>query len=140
MVALHRGRRECAKALLRAGADPNYVNNAGDHTLFWAIDGGLETTKLCKVRLISCATMLDCQDAMFCFVATCIRQHFALLLHIQWHRFCNRTFASANCHLGMLNSCSIYVIPRDSFDPGKLHQRRSMAQTLMQFRQRAGRH
>ena len=33
-------RLECAKALLRAGADPNYINGAGDLTLFWAIDGG----------------------------------------------------------------------------------------------------
>jgi hypothetical protein len=32
-------RYECARALLRAGADPNFVNSAGDHTLFWAIDG-----------------------------------------------------------------------------------------------------
>jgi hypothetical protein len=31
---------ECAKALLRAGADPNYMNGASDLTLFWAIDGG----------------------------------------------------------------------------------------------------
>ena len=53
MVALHRGRLECAKALLRAGADPNYVNHAGDHTLFWAIDGGVEAIKLCKVQLMS---------------------------------------------------------------------------------------
>ena len=35
-----RGRLECAKALLRAGADPNYINGAGDLTLFWGIDGG----------------------------------------------------------------------------------------------------
>ncbi len=49
MVALHRGRLECAKALLRAGADPNFVNEGGDLTLFWAIDGGVETIKLCKV-------------------------------------------------------------------------------------------
>ena len=40
MVAAHRGRLECAKALLRAGADPNYSNGAGDLTLFWALDGG----------------------------------------------------------------------------------------------------
>jgi hypothetical protein len=33
------GRYECARALLRAGADPNYINASGDHTLFWAIDG-----------------------------------------------------------------------------------------------------
>jgi len=33
-------RLECAKALLRAGADPNYMNGAGDLTVFWAIDGG----------------------------------------------------------------------------------------------------
>lgn len=33
-------RLECAKALLRAGADPNYTNGAGDQTIFWAIDGG----------------------------------------------------------------------------------------------------
>ena len=42
MVAAHRGRLECAKALLRAGADPNYMNGAGDLTVFWAIDGGEE--------------------------------------------------------------------------------------------------
>lgn len=46
MVAAHRGRLECARALLRAGADPNYVNTAGDTTLFWAIDGGPEMIKL----------------------------------------------------------------------------------------------
>jgi hypothetical protein len=46
MVACHRGRLECAKALLRAGADPNYINAAGDLALFWAIDGGVELTKL----------------------------------------------------------------------------------------------
>ncbi len=46
MVALHRGRLECAKALLRAGADPNYVNGAGDLSMFWAIDGGVECMKL----------------------------------------------------------------------------------------------
>lgn len=50
MVALHRGRLECAKALLRAGADPNFVNNGGDLTMFWAIDGGVELIKLCKVH------------------------------------------------------------------------------------------
>lgn len=46
MVAAHRGRLEIAKALLRAGADPNYVNGAGDLALFWALDGGVEVTKL----------------------------------------------------------------------------------------------
>lgn len=46
MVASHRGRLECAKALLRAGADPNYTNGAADLTLFWAIDGGVEMIKL----------------------------------------------------------------------------------------------
>jgi ankyrin repeat protein len=46
MVAAHRGRLECARALLRAGADPNYVNLGGDHTLFWAIDGGVDMIKL----------------------------------------------------------------------------------------------
>lgn len=46
MVACHRSRLECAKALLRAGADPNFMNGAHDLTLFWAIDGGVETTKL----------------------------------------------------------------------------------------------
>ena len=46
MVAAHRGRLESAKALLRAGADPNYINGAGDLTLFWAIDGGVEMIKL----------------------------------------------------------------------------------------------
>ena len=46
MVACHRGRLECAKALLRAGADPNFQNAADDLTLFWAIDGGVEMMKL----------------------------------------------------------------------------------------------
>lgn len=46
MVACHRGRLECAKALLRAGADPNFTNAAHDLTLFWAIDGGVEMTKM----------------------------------------------------------------------------------------------
>ncbi len=39
-------RLECAKALLRAGADPNYMNGASDLTMFWAIDGGVEMIKL----------------------------------------------------------------------------------------------
>ena len=46
MAACYRGRLEAAKALLRAGADPNYVNGGGDLTLFWAIDGGVEMIKL----------------------------------------------------------------------------------------------
>lgn len=46
MVASHRGRLECMKALLRAGADPNFMNGAGDLTLFWAMDGGVDATKL----------------------------------------------------------------------------------------------
>ena len=46
MVAAHRGRLEAAKALLRAGADPNHVNAAGDAALFWAIDGGVEMLRL----------------------------------------------------------------------------------------------
>ena len=41
-----RGRLECVKALLRAGADPNYMNAASDLTLFWGIDGGVEIIKL----------------------------------------------------------------------------------------------
>ena len=46
MVAAHRGRLEAAKALLRAGADPNHVNRAGDAALFWAVDGGVEMIRL----------------------------------------------------------------------------------------------
>ena len=46
MVAAHRGRLEAAKALLRAGADPNHVTRGGDAALFWAIDGGVEMIKL----------------------------------------------------------------------------------------------
>lgn len=42
----HRGRYECCRALLRAGADPNYMNKASDLVLFWAIDGGIEIIKL----------------------------------------------------------------------------------------------
>ena len=41
-----RGRYECCKALLRAGADPTYINTGHDLTLFWAIDGGVEIIKL----------------------------------------------------------------------------------------------
>ena len=41
-----RGRYECCKALLRAGADPNYINKGNDLTLFWGIDGGVEIIKL----------------------------------------------------------------------------------------------
>ena len=41
MAAAHRGRLEATKALLRSGADPNYMNAAGDLVLFWAIDGGV---------------------------------------------------------------------------------------------------
>ena len=40
------GRLECAKALLRAGADPNHVTAGGDAALFWAIDGGADMIKL----------------------------------------------------------------------------------------------
>lgn len=36
----------CAKALLRAGADPNFINNGSDLTVFWGIDGGVEMMKL----------------------------------------------------------------------------------------------
>ena len=46
MSACHRGRVEAAKALLRSGADPNYENDAGDLTLFWGIDGGIELIKV----------------------------------------------------------------------------------------------
>lgn len=46
MSACHRGRLEAAKALLRSGADPNFINYHGDATIFWAIDGGPELIKL----------------------------------------------------------------------------------------------
>lgn len=47
MVAAHRGRLEAAKALLRAGADPNHVTRGGrDSAFFWAIDGGVEMIAL----------------------------------------------------------------------------------------------
>ena len=55
MVASHRGRLECAKALLRAGADPNYTNEAHDLTIFWAIDGGVEMIKLLHEYGMSCS-------------------------------------------------------------------------------------
>ena len=42
MSACHRGRLDAAKALLRSGADPNFMNGGGDLTLFWGIDGGVE--------------------------------------------------------------------------------------------------
>lgn len=43
-------RLECAKALLRAGADPNFMNGAGDLTLFWGIDGGERSWDLLLVQ------------------------------------------------------------------------------------------
>lgn len=46
MTSAHRGRIECARALLRAGADPNFVNGNKDLTVFWAIDGGVEMIQL----------------------------------------------------------------------------------------------
>ena len=46
MSACHRGRLDAAKALLRSGADPNFMNGAGDLTLFWGVDGGVELIKL----------------------------------------------------------------------------------------------
>jgi hypothetical protein len=46
MAAAHRSRLEACKALLRAGADPNFCNSAGDLVLFWATDGGVEVMKL----------------------------------------------------------------------------------------------
>ena len=46
MSACNRGRLDAAKALLRSGADPNFMNAGGDLTLFWAIDGGPELIKL----------------------------------------------------------------------------------------------
>ena len=55
MAAAHRSRLEACKALLRAGADPNYCNSAGDLVLFWATDGGIEIIKLIvEVRPFTC--------------------------------------------------------------------------------------
>ena len=45
-VPICRGRYECARALLRAGADPNYINAGHDLTVFWAIDGGIDMIRL----------------------------------------------------------------------------------------------
>jgi hypothetical protein len=55
-------RYECARALLRAGADPNFINSAGDHTLFWAIDGGRAASTV-HARLLAIA-ISGKQDAM----------------------------------------------------------------------------
>eukprot|EP00854_Cymbomonas_tetramitiformis_P025431 gene25431-31058_t len=46
MSACYRGNADAVKALLRAGADPNYVNEADELTLFWAIDGGADILRL----------------------------------------------------------------------------------------------
>ena len=43
---LRRGRLDCVKAMLRQGADPNFINAGHDLTLFWGIDGGVEIIKL----------------------------------------------------------------------------------------------
>lgn len=53
-------RLECARALLRAGADPNFVNRAGDQALFWAIDGGVEVSRE-NATCWSCAHVLIMQ-------------------------------------------------------------------------------
>ena len=81
MVALHRGRLECAKALLRAGADPNFVNNGGDLTMFWAIDGGVELIKLCKVHCrLSWSVKATCMwDAATIYILGCMLGMPALL-------------------------------------------------------------
>lgn len=65
-----RGRYECCKALLRAGADPNYINKGHDLTLFWGIDGGVEIIKL----LHQYGANLD---------ARCDPAHSQLRLHLQ---------------------------------------------------------
>ena len=71
MSACHRGRLEAAKALLRSGADPNFINSNGDATIFWAIDGGPELVKLLydygadlNVRTAKDATPLSYARAM----------------------------------------------------------------------------
>ena len=46
LLPLLSGRLECAKALLRAGADPNHVTSGGDLAIFWAIDGGVPMVQL----------------------------------------------------------------------------------------------
>jgi ankyrin repeat protein len=46
MAAAHRNHLEVARALLRSGANSNYCNEAGDLTIFWAIDGGVEMVQL----------------------------------------------------------------------------------------------
>ena len=59
MAAAHRSRLEACKALLRAGADPNYCNAAGDLVLFWATDGGVEIIKLLvEVRTLRAPRLL----------------------------------------------------------------------------------
>ena len=45
MSACHRGAWS-RQALLRSGADPNFMNGGGDLTLFWGIGGGVELVKL----------------------------------------------------------------------------------------------
>lgn len=46
MSACARGRRAAARALLQAGADPNFVNTWGELVVFWAIDGGEKMVEL----------------------------------------------------------------------------------------------
>ena len=59
------------RALLRSGADPNFINSNGDATIFWAIDGGPELVKLLydygadlNVRTAKDATPLSYARAM----------------------------------------------------------------------------
>ena len=62
-----RGRFECCRALLRAGADPNYMNRASDLALFWAVDGGVEIIKLFHEY----GADLDARTPKVCHISSC---------------------------------------------------------------------
>ena len=75
-----RGRYECARALLRAGADPNYINAGHDLTVFWAIDGGVDMTRLLHEYAPTCSAschpleLIEAQagTAAFCIQCLCL--------------------------------------------------------------------
>lgn len=69
MCAAHRGRLECAKALLRSGADPNYMNNNGDLV---RTTGGLLTERSWSLAVACAELQLRSQPAVLSGLLLCV--------------------------------------------------------------------